>query len=88
MTKSNFKSGDSVTWIKKMSIVPHPEGNTDRDGNILPVFRNTKISGRIISSSSDKTFWVRPNSINKHNIKICGERYYDVRVHEAALSHA
>ena len=35
-----IKEGDKVKWIKKMAIVPHPEGKTCREGKVLPVFRD------------------------------------------------
>ena len=43
-----FKEGDKVKWIEPMTIVPHPEGKTDRNGEVLPVFRDKEFNGRII----------------------------------------
>lgn len=41
-----FKTGDRVeTTIKKM--VPHPEGKTDRLGEVLPVLRDVKVQATI-----------------------------------------
>ena len=40
MTNEELKVGDKVSWIRPMTCVPHPEGKTDRDGNVLPVFRD------------------------------------------------
>lgn len=77
---ANFKTGDRVNWIKKMMCVPHPEGKTDREGNILPVFRDTVINGRIIESGGTNSWFVRPESAEAHKDKICGERYYDVHI--------
>jgi hypothetical protein len=88
----NFKIGDQVSWIKKMAGVPHPEGLTDRDGNVLPVFRDTKILGRVVQAGAlsglNKTWFVRPVAAESHADKICGERYYDVNVNELNLSHS
>ena len=79
---ANFKVGDQVSWVKKMACVPHPEGKTDKDGNILPVFRDTVINGRIISWGGFGTWFVRPESAEAHKDKICGERYYDIKISE------
>jgi hypothetical protein len=79
---ANFKVGDQVSWIKKMAIVPHPEGKTDKQGNILPVFRDTRISGRIIERGGGNSWFVRPESAEAHKNNICGERYYDVKISE------
>jgi hypothetical protein len=84
---ANFKVGDQVNWIKKMNVVPHPEGKTDREGNILPVFRDTLITGRIVQSGDSKSWFVRPQSAESHKDKICGERYYDVKITEDLLTH-
>lgn len=83
---ANFKTGDRVKWIKKMAIVPHPEGKTDRKGNVLPVFRDTSISGRIISNGSGDAWFVRPEAAEAHKNKICGERYYDVHINASDLT--
>jgi hypothetical protein len=41
-----FKTGDRVeTTIKKM--VPHPEGKTDRLGEVLPVLRDVKVKATV-----------------------------------------
>ena len=29
---ANFSNGDKVSWVEPMTIVPHPEGKTDRNG--------------------------------------------------------
>ena len=31
---ADFNTGDKVTWTAEMVCVPHPEGKTDRNGNI------------------------------------------------------
>lgn len=77
---ANFKTGDRVKWIKKMACVPHPEGKTDYEGNVLPVFRDISVSGRIISSGNMGGWFVRPESAEAHKDRICGERYYDVHI--------
>ena len=46
---AEFKNGDKVKWIVPMSCVPHPEGKTDRKGEVLPVFRDKEFIGEIIS---------------------------------------
>lgn len=75
-----FNIGDEITWIKRNTIVPHPEGKTDRDGNILPVFRDLQIKGKVVGSSGRDAIWARPNTININNIKMYGEKYYDTRI--------
>jgi hypothetical protein len=73
MTKE-FKTGDKVKWIEPMSCVPHPEGKTDRNGNILPVFRDKEMTGTIISSCYDNKYTVRPDGMNTPKNM---ESYYD-----------
>jgi len=82
---ANFKVGDQVSWVKKMACVPHPEGKTDHEGNILPVFRNTVINGRIIESGGTGSWWVRPKNAENLNDKICSERYYDIKIKEKEI---
>ena len=48
MTNVELKVGDKVSWIRPMTCVPHPEDKTDRDGNVLPVFRDKLEKGRVI----------------------------------------
>lgn len=79
---ANFKIGDQVKWVKKMAIVPHPEGKTDREGNILPVFRDIVMSGRIVEWGGEDAWYVRPKFAEAHKDKICGERYYDTKISE------
>lgn len=83
---TNFKNGDRVKWVKKMACVPHPEGKTDQHGNVLPVFRDTEILGRVIDKATNNKWTVRPESAESCKDKICGERYYDVRVAEVDLT--
>ncbi len=78
----NFKTGDQISWVKKMACVPHPDGKTDWCGNVLPVLRDIIIHGRIISKGSDNTWYVRPKFAENLKSKICGERYYDIRIEE------
>jgi hypothetical protein len=85
MYMSNFKTGDKVKWISKMTIVPHPEGKTDRKGEVLPVFRDKEMTGRIIGPCS-KGWTVRPDWAEKYKDAMCGERYYDKTIEESALS--
>lgn len=77
---ANFKTNDQVSWVKKMDCVPHPEGKTDYNGNVLPVFRDTQIFGRIISKGQGDRWWVRPQMAEAHKDRICGERYFDVHI--------
>ena len=83
---SNFKTGDKVKWISKMTIVPHPEGKTDRKGEVLPVFRDKEMTGRIISSCSENRWSVRPEWAEKYKDAMCGERYYDKVIKESDLT--
>lgn len=49
-----FIDGDRVeTTIKKM--VPHPEGKTDRLGEILPVLRDVKVTATVCHGGNDTT---------------------------------
>jgi len=83
---ANFKTGDKVKWVKKMAIVPHPEGKTDRNGEVLPVFRDKEMTGRIITKTA-YGWQVRPDWAEKYKDAMCGERYYDKNIPEADLSH-
>jgi len=53
-----FKDGAKVKWIAKMVPVPHPEGKTDRDGNVLPVLRDCEMFGSIKMVAGKTTYWV------------------------------
>jgi len=57
-TLMKFADGDRVKWIAKMVPVPHPEGKTDRDGNVLPVLRDQERFGVIKMIASKKSYWV------------------------------
>ena len=58
----NLANGDKVKWIEPMMCVPHPEGKTDRNGVVLPVFRDTERTGIIVSGSGGrKVIVVRPD---------------------------
>ena len=81
-----FKEGDKVKWIEPMTLVPHPEGKKDRKGEVLPVFRDKEFQGRIISTSSDGKYSVRPTWAEQYKNAICGERYYDRTIHQKELS--
>ncbi len=82
----NFNPGDHVSWVKKMACVPHQEGKTDRDGNVLPIFRDIIVEGKIIRVGGKKDgelmWYVRPNDAEKHKDRICGEDYYDIKINE------
>jgi hypothetical protein len=60
----NFKTGDKVKWIEPMMCVPHPEGKTDRKGEVLPVFRDTERTGIVMRGGSyHQDAVVRPNGM-------------------------
>jgi hypothetical protein len=46
-----------------MMCVPHPEGKTDRKGEVLPVFRNTERTGVVINgpNGSRREAYIRPD---------------------------
>tara|TARA_R100001377_G_scaffold28132_1_gene15178 strand:- start:250 stop:504 length:255 start_codon:yes stop_codon:yes gene_type:complete len=58
---TDFNTGDKVTWVAEMVCVPHPEGKTDRNGVVLPVFRDKTMTGTIIHSCYDNRYTVRPD---------------------------
>ena len=74
---ANFKSGEKVKWIEEMVCVPHPEGKTDRKGNVLPVFRDKEVTGTIVNSCWDNKYTVRPDGTNTPRGM---ESYYDKMV--------
>jgi hypothetical protein len=53
-----FKDGERVKWIQRMTPVPHPEGKTDREGNVLPVLRDKEMTGRIRMVASKDSYFV------------------------------
>ncbi len=73
----NFKSGEKVKWVEEMVCVPHPEGKTDRKGNVLPVFRDKEITGIIVNSCYDNRYTVRPDGTTTPRGM---ESYYDKTV--------
>lgn len=81
-----FQVNDNVTWIEEMATVPHPEGKLGIDGNVLSVFRNTQMFGRIIDKGIKNLYIVRPEFAEAYKDKRCGERYYDIKIEESNLS--
>jgi hypothetical protein len=81
-----FQINDKVTWIEELAIVPHPEGKVDLYGNVLPVFRDMQKFGRVIANSSKNFYVIRPEFAEAYKDKICGERYYDIKIEENNLS--
>ena len=79
MTKVELKVGDKVSWVRPMACVPHPEGKTDRNGEVLPVFRDKLEKGRVIGTNSNG-YSIRPDWAEQYKDAICGERYYDKTV--------
>ena len=73
-----IKEGDKVKWIKKMAIVPHPEGKTCREGKVLPVFRDKEYTGTVIQNSNNRRIQVRPDGLRVLPTGI--DSYYDVNV--------
>jgi hypothetical protein len=80
-----FKTGDKVTWVQKDTIIPHPQGRTDREGNILPVFGDKVMNGRIIDCLNKK-YQVRPDWAEQYKDEICGAHYYDKYIKAEELS--
>ena len=74
----SIKEGDKVKWIKKMAIVPHPEGKTCREGKVLPVFRDKECTGTVMQNSGDRRIQVRPDGLTVLPKGI--PSYYDVNV--------
>ena len=60
----NLVTGDKVKWIEPMMCVPHPEGKTDRDGVVLPVFRDTERTGIVMRGTGySKEATIRPDGM-------------------------
>ena len=57
---ANFENGEKVSWVEEMVCVPHPDGKTDRKGNVLPVFRDKTTTGTVINSLYDNKYTVMP----------------------------
>ena len=74
----SIKEGDKVKWIKKMAIVPHPEGKTCRQGKVLPVFRDKEYTGTVMQNSSNRRIQVRPDGYKVLPKGI--PSYYDVNI--------
>ena len=82
---AEIKNGDKVQWGHHMMAVPHPEGKTDRKGEILPVFRNTERTGIVISSGGQRrTFQVRPD--DRKTVPKGMDSYYDLQVEHTLLT--
>ena len=81
---AKFSKGDKVTWVQPMTIVPHPEGKTDRNGEVLPVFRDKTFTGTIISGVGINKFQVRPDGLNATPKGI--DSYYDKNILESELT--
>jgi hypothetical protein len=81
-----FKIGDKVKWIQRDTIIPHPQGKTDREGNVLPVFGDKEMEGRIIGTVNGKRYQVRPDWAEVVADRICGADYYDKYIKESELS--
>ena len=45
-----FKIGQTISWMQPNQMVPHPEGKTDRNGDVLPVMRTKELTGVSYSS--------------------------------------
>jgi|TARA_R110000824_G_scaffold300353_1_gene488358 hypothetical protein len=79
-----FEEGEKVKWIQPMKCVPHPEGTLkDRNGNILPVFRDTEMTGVIVRSCHDNKYQVRPDGTTTPKDM---ESYYDKTIKVAELT--
>ena len=72
-----FENGQKVKWTQEMTCVHHPEGKTDRNGNVLPVFRDKERTGVIINACYDNRYTVRPDGTNTPRGM---ESYYDKMV--------
>lgn len=79
MANVKLQVGDKVSWIRPMTCVPHPEGKTDRNGVVLPVFRDKLEKGRVIGVNAGG-YSIRPDWAEQYKNAICGERYYDKTV--------
>ena len=80
---ADIKNGDRVKWIKPMVCVPHPEGKTDRNGEVLPVFRDKAMTGTIVNSCWDDRYTVRPDDTTTPRGM---DSYYDKMVAGKKLS--
>ena len=81
-----FKIGDKVKWVQEYTTIPHPQGKTDSAGNVLPVFGNKEMAGRIIQTENGKQYQVRPDWAEEVADRICGAHYYDKYIEEAQLT--
>jgi len=73
---NKFKVGDKVTWVQKDTLIPHPQGRTDREGNVLSVFGDKVMNGRVVDVINKK-YQVRPDWAEKYKHDRCGAHYYD-----------
>tara|TARA_R100001377_G_scaffold41042_1_gene23042 strand:- start:239 stop:496 length:258 start_codon:yes stop_codon:yes gene_type:complete len=80
-----IKVGDKVKWVHHMFCVPHPEGKVCREGKILPVFRNTERTGKVVSySGQHRMAQVRPD--DRTNTPKSMASYYDEQVDSKELT--
>jgi hypothetical protein len=80
---TELKSGDKVKWIRPNTCVPHPDGKTDRNGEVLPVFRDKEYVGRIISTNHEK-YQVRADNYGATPKGM--DSYYDQMVRKEDLT--
>ena len=59
---TELKNGDKVKWIRPNTCVPHPEGKTDRKGEVLAVFRDKEYTGKIITKYNEDRIQVRADN--------------------------
>ena len=60
-----LESGQKVKWVQPMTCVPHPEGKTDRHGEVLPVFRDKEFTVKNIEE------WEKEEKQNLMHVAVC-----------------
>jgi hypothetical protein len=81
---TELRSGDKVKWIRPNTCVPHPDGKTDRKGEVLPVFRDKEYVGKVISTYSNNKYQVRADNYGATPKGM--DSYYDQMVSKEDLT--
>jgi len=82
----SFKKGDKVTWMHRDTVIPHPKGKTDYEGNVLPMIGDKQVKGTVVYPLSRNRYMVRPDWADNYAGKRCGVHYYDRPIEGVELS--
>jgi len=50
--EKRFSVGQRIKWMQKNQMIDHPQGKTDRKGQILKVMRTIELQGEIVHTNA------------------------------------